>query len=374
MGSIASRFQNYQFAPHCPEIQDEICTASEDNDDTNDSTVSVIENNGGSPGNEANIDNGDNSQTLNTWVEPSVNCPEIQDETGAVSDSDSGDSTVSMIENSLGIPENESNIINNENFLEPNTFNLDDISELSVRHADDLENIIDGFVDNSSVVGAASNMSESDVVRVGNTPRFAEDSRVVETVRTPKKPTLSKTGVAPLPQHRGASRSSSTLVLKNATTNKLITRRHRRNVKYRTQRASKNTTKKGLGICKFCKLKMRKTKRNTPTTMETRKHEAAKRKAKPFKIPKTVQTILKYTSDFASPKTNAYHNFLLYYNIRCNDARVSKQQRSACRKARHVWRMMNTEEKLPFSLLAQQERRKRLRQTQSLSKKNTFIY
>lgn len=461
MGSIASRFQNFQLAPQCPEIQEEIGTDSEDDDDdANDSTVSAIENNCGIPENVAIIDN---YQALNTSVAPSVNCPEIQDETGAVSNSDSSDSTLSMIDNSIGalenetnitndenslapntfnfdyletasmsvngsfagsscvfgtasnmsesnfvtagntpniledsrfvetgltptntsvvpsvncsgsndstlsmidnsfgVPENESNIINNENFPAPsNTFNLDDIetmsmSELNVRHVDDVENSIGSFADTSSVFGTALNMTESNVE-----PRFADDSRFVETGLTPKKPTLSRAGVAPLPRNLGTGRSSSTLVLKNAT-NKLSTGRQPQ--KSRSMRISKKQTKKGSGICRFCKLKMRKTERNTTT----RKHNALKRNAKPFKFPKTVQTILKYTSDAASPKTNAYHNFLLYYNIRCNDAPVSGGQRRTCRKARHVWRTMNAEEKLPFSLLAQKERRKRLRQIQSL--------
>lgn len=462
MGSIASRFQNFQLAPQCPEIQEEIGTDSDDDDDdANDSTVSAIENNCGIPENVANVAIIDNYQALGTSDVPSVNCPEIQDETGAVSNSDSSDSTLStidnssgapenetnitndenslapytynfdyletasmsvngsfadsscvfgtasnmsesnfftaentpniledsrfveagltptnasvvpsvncsdsndstlsMIKNSFGVPENESNIINNENFPEPNnTFNLDDIetmsmSELNVRHVDDVEN--SSFADTSSVFGTALNMSESNVE-----PRFADDSRFVETGLIPKKPTLSRSGVAPLPRNLGTGRSSSTLVLKNAT-NKLSTGRQPQ--KSRIMRVSKKQTKKGSGICRFCKLKMRKTERNTTT----RKHSALKRNAKPFKFPKTVQTILKYTSDAASPKTNAYHNFLLYYNIRCNDAPVSGGQRRTCRKARHVWRAMNAEEKLPFSLLAQKERRKRLRQIQSL--------
>lgn len=463
MGSIASRFQNFQLAPQCPEIQEEIGTDSDDDDDdnANDSTVSAIENNCGVPENVANVAIIDNYQALNTSVAPSVNCPEIQDETRAVSNSDSSDSTLSMIDNSsgapenetnitndenslapntfnfdyletasksvngsfadsscvfgtasnmsesnfviaentpniledsrfvetgltptntsvvpsvncsdsndstlsmidnsFGVPENESNIINNENFPAPsNTFNLDDIetmsmSELNVSH---VENSIGSFADTSSVFGTALNMSASNVVTVE--PRFA--SRFVETGLTPKKTTLSRAGVAPLPRNLGTGRSSSTLVLKNAT-NKLSTGRQPQ--KSRIMRVSKKQTKKGSGICRFCKLKMRKTERNTTT----RKHNALKRNAKPFKFPKTVQTILKYTSDAASPKTNAYHNFLLYYNIRCNDAPVSGGQRRTCRKARHVWRTMNAEEKLPFSLLAQKERRKRLRQIQSL--------
>lgn len=49
------------------------------------------------------------------------------------SDGGSNDSTVSMIENqSIGVPENESNITNNENFLEPNTLNLDDVETVSM--------------------------------------------------------------------------------------------------------------------------------------------------------------------------------------------------------------------------------------------------
>lgn len=463
MGSIASRFQNFQLAPQCPEIQEEIGTDSDDDDDANDSTVSAIENNCGIPENVANVAIIDNYQALGTSDVPSVNRPEIQDETGAVSNSDSSDSTLSMIDNSIGatenetnitndenslapdtfnfdyletasmsvngsftdnsyvfgtasnmsesnfdtaentpniledsrfvetgltptntsvvpsvncsdwndstlsmidntfgVPTNESNIITNENFPEPNnTFNLDDIetmsmSELNVSHVDDVENSIGSFADTSSVFGTALNMSESNVE-----PRFEDDSRFVETGLTPKKPTLSRAGVAPLPRNLGNGRSSSTLVLKNAT-NKLSTGRQPQ--KSRIMRVSKKQTKKGSGICRFCKLKMRKTERNTTT----RKHNALKRNAKPFKFPKTVQTILKYTSDAASPKTNAYHNFLLYYNIRCNDAPVSGGQRRTCRKARHVWRTMNAEEKLPFSLLAQKERRKRLRQIQSL--------
>lgn len=468
MGSITSRFQNFQLAPQYPEIQEEIGTDSDDDDDddANDSTVSVIENNCEIPENVANVVIIDNYQALNTSVVPSVNCPEIQDEIGALSNSDStdstlsmidnstgapenetnitnnenslapntfnfdyietasmsvngsfadslcvfgtasnmsesnfftaentpnsledsrfletcltptntsvvpsvncsdsNDSTLSMIDNSIGVTENESNIINNENFLEPNnTFNLDDIetmsmSELNVSHVDEVDNSIGSFADTSSVFGTALNMSESNVITVK--PRFADDSRFVETGLTPKKTTLSRAGTAPLPRNLGTGRSSSTLVLKNVT-NKLSTGRQPQ--KSRIMRVSKKQTKKGSGICRFCKLKMRKTERNTTT----RKHNAVKRNAKPFKFPKTVQTILKYTSDAASPKTNAYHNFLLYYNIRCNDATVSGGRRRTCRKARHVWRTMNAEEKLPFSLLAQKERRKRLRQTQSL--------
>lgn len=471
MGSIASRFQNFQLTPQCPEIQEEIGTdLDNDDDDANDSTVSAIENNCGIPENVANVAIIDNHQALNTSVVSSVNCPEIQDEIGAVSNSDSSDSTLSMIEygapgnernitnnenslapntfnfdnietasmsvngsfadsscvfgtasnmsesdfftagntpnvlldsrfveigltptntsvvpsvnccdsndstlsismidNSIGVAENESNIINYENFPESNnTFNLDDIetmsmSELNVRHVDDVENSIGSFVDTSSVFGTALNMTESNVVTVK--PRFAGDSRFVETGLRPKKTTLSRAGSAPLPRNLGTGRSSSTLVLKNATS-KLSTGRQPK--KSRIMRVSKKQRKKGSGICRFCKLKMRKTERNTTT----RKHNAVKRNAKPFKFPKTVKTILKYTSEAASPKTNAYHNFLLYYNIRCNDTPVSGRQRRTCRKARHVWRTMSAEEKLPFSLLAQKERRKRLRQIQSLKKKH----
>lgn len=368
MGSIASRFQNFQLAPQCPLMQDEIADTDSygDDDDTNDSTESTLESNFGIPENVANIANGDNYQAHNTSVVPSSNCPEVLDEIGAVSEQCSNGSTVSMIENIFGVPEH--NITNSENFLVPNTFNLDDIetasmSELNVRHVDDLESNIDSFVDSSSVIEAASNMSESNFVTIENTPRIAEDSRFVETGRTPKKTSLSRTGVAPLPQNRCTGSCSSQLFLKNAT-NKLSTRRQPQ--KSRIMRASKSATKKDSGICRFCKLKMRQTKRNTTT----RKHKAMKRKAKPFKIPKTVQTILKYTSEAAaSPKTNAYHNFLLYYNIRCNDASVSGRQRRTCGKARHVWKTMNAEEKLPFSLLAQKERRKILRRTQGCSQK-----
>lgn len=473
MGSIASRFQNFQLAPQCPEIQEEIGEDSDDDDDANDSTVSAIENNCGIPENVANVAITDNYQALNTSVVPSVNCPEIQDKIGAVSNSDSSDHTLSMIDNSIGAPENETTITNNESSLTPNTFNfdyidtasmsvngsfadsscvfgtasnmsesnfftagntpnvledsrfveigltptntsvvpsvnccdsndstlsismidnsigvtenesnitnyenfpesnntfnLDDIetmsmSELNVRHVDDVENSIGSFADTSSVFGTALNMSESNVVTVE--PRFAGDSRFVETGLRPKKTTLSRAGVAPgqgRTRNLGTSSHSSTLVLKNATS-KLSTGRQPQ--KSRIMRVSKKQRKKGSGICRFCKLKMRKTERNTTT----RKHNAVKRNATPFKFPKTVKTILKYTSDAASPKTNAYHNFLLYYNIRCNDAPVSGRQRRTCRKARHVWRTMSAEEKLPFSLLAQKERRKRLRQIQSLKK------
>lgn len=341
MGSIASRFQNFQLSPDCPKVQDDI--GSDDHAGTNDSTVSMIEYSCWHPENVANIANDDNHQAPN----PSVNFPEIQDETGAVSDSVLNDSTVSMFENSIGIPENDSNMTNS--FQEPNTFNLDDLETASmsqVRHADDLESNFDSFADDSSVFGAASNMSESNFVTV------AEESTLLETdCLTPEKTTLSKT---PLPQNLGTGTSSSTLVLKNGT-KKLSTPRGPR--KSRGMTASQSATIKRSGTCRFCKLKMRKT-RGTTTA---RKHKATRGKAKPFKIPKTVQTILKHTSDVAPPRTNAYHNFLLYYNVRCHDATVSERQRSTCRKARHVWKMMNAEEKLPFSQLARKERRKRLR-------------